>query len=310
MHIAVVLPAYNVAAFLGDAIRSVLAQTHPDWSLIVVDDGSKDGTPAVAAEFQDPRIQTVRQANAGVSAARNVGISLASTSSECEPDALLFLDGDDWLDPDALALLARTLDDAPWAVAAVGRYARVSINGSVHRAASCPEGSLLERLLTRNLFANGGHLLIRREAIEAAGRFRQDLSYGEDWEYWTRLALLGEFAAVKSHAPLLFVRERFGGASLSRAADSTAYQPAILAIFANAALALRLGMPRLRTLRQQADGETAWSIGRELIRHGRFREGLRWLLRSVWRVPSLRRIGLISLFWAGFGPFRPYRLPN
>ena len=42
--------------------------------------------------------------------------------------------------------------------------------------------------LTRNLFANGGHLLIRREAIEAAGDFREDLSYGEDWEYWTRLS--------------------------------------------------------------------------------------------------------------------------
>ncbi|HBK04821.1 MAG TPA: hypothetical protein DDZ81_03035, partial [Acetobacteraceae bacterium] len=86
MHIAVVVPAYNVAAFLGDAISSVINQTHADWSLTVVDDGSDDNAEAVVARFPDPRIRYIRQPNAGVSAARNAGIQacLRSVRGRCE----------------------------------------------------------------------------------------------------------------------------------------------------------------------------------------------------------------------------------
>ena len=156
----------------------------------------------------------------------------------------MFLDGDDWLAPAALGLLAETLEDAPWAAAAVGRYARVDSNAVARLSPPPARGCLLERLLTRNLFANGGHLLIRREAIEAAGDFRSDLVYGEDWEYWTRLAAQGEFVAVPSRSPLLFVRERLAGAYLSRATDPGAYRPALKAIYGNPGLAERLGTAR------------------------------------------------------------------
>ena len=137
----------------------------------------------------------------------------------------MFLDGDDWLAPAALGLLAETLENASWAAAAVGRYARVDSNAVARLSPPPARGCLLERLLTRNLFANGGHLLIRREAIEAAGDFRTDLVYGEDWEYWTRLAAQGEFVAVPSRSPLLFVRERLAGAYLSRATDPERLSP-------------------------------------------------------------------------------------
>jgi len=73
MRIGIVVPAYNAAAWIGDAIGSVMAQTHRDWTLVVVDDGSTDGTARVVEGFADPRIRLVRQANEGVSAARNRG---------------------------------------------------------------------------------------------------------------------------------------------------------------------------------------------------------------------------------------------
>ena len=92
----------------ADAIRSVLAQSHGDWSMVVVDDGSTDATAAVAASFGEPRIAVVRQDNAGVSAARNVGIA-AALASRTTPGAVLFLDADDWLAPNALRVLADTL---------------------------------------------------------------------------------------------------------------------------------------------------------------------------------------------------------
>jgi glycosyltransferase involved in cell wall biosynthesis len=304
VRIAVIIPVFNVASFLRQAILSVLDQTHADWSLIVVDDGSTDATGQVAVSFADARIRLIRQDNAGVSAARNRGIRYAEALA---PDAFLFLDGDDWLAPGALALLADALDSAPWAAAACGRYARVASNGAARVSAAPPDGCLLERLLTRNLFANGGHVLIRREAVQAAGEFRRDLSYGEDWEYWTRLALLGEFVAVRSRAPLLFVRERPGSAMLTHATDPAAYRPALDAIHGNPAIADRLGGSRQAHFRHRADAETAWAVGRELIRHGQRRAGQRWLGRSIYGAPSARRLMLIGVSWLRLGPFRPYQ---
>ena len=312
MRIAVVIPAFNIGAFLPDALRSVLGQTHTDWSMVAVDDGSTDETAVVAAEFSDPRIRLIRQDNCGVSAARNRGIAAflddTAAFSSTAPDAFLFLDGDDWLAPDALACLDAALEMAPWAAVACGRYARVDATGSSppRLAAPPPTGCLLERLLTGNLFANGGHLLIRREAIEAAGRFRTDLSYGEDWEYWTRVALLGEFVAAQSRRPVLFVRERPGGTYCSNATNPAAYRPAMAAIFSNPALTNRLGIGRMACLRQRAEAEMAWSVGRELIRQGQRRLGQHWLGRSVWTAPSPKRLALMGFSWLQSGPFRPY----
>jgi glycosyltransferase involved in cell wall biosynthesis len=310
VKIAIVIPAFNVAPYLHDAVASVLGQTHPDWTLVIVDDGSIDGTASVAAEVQDARIRVLRQTNGGVSAARNAGLAAVLRTGRRAPlaDAILFLDGDDRLAPDALFHLAETLEAAPWAVAACGRYARVGLDGITHPSqASPPHGDLLERLLARNLFANGGHVLIRRAAVEAVGGFRADLSYGEDWEYWTRLALLGEFVPVRCAAPLLFVRERPGSACLLHATDPRAYRPAIDAMYRNTGMVERLGAERLAVLGRHTEAEMAWTVGRELIRHGRRRDGLRWLWRSIRHAPSLKRVLLIGVSVVRFGPFQPYR---
>src|SRR4051812_32226588 len=123
MRIGIVIPAFDVAPYIGDAIRSVLAQTHQDWSLTIVDDGSTDATAATAACFENSRIRLIRQSNAGVSAARNRGVTAT------EGTAVLFLDGDDWLHPNALSVLDAALEAAPNAVASVGPYQRVSAGG-------------------------------------------------------------------------------------------------------------------------------------------------------------------------------------
>ncbi len=314
MHIAIIIPAYNVAPYLADAMASVLRQAHTDWSLVVVDDGSTDETFAVAASFQDPRIRLLRQSNAGVSSARNAGLSAVlesdggpgSQPSPIPADAILFLDGDDWLAPGALALLASTLDSAPRAVASYGAYARVGLNGSIGPPQAAPPGDLLERLLVQNQFANGGHVLVRRAVAEAAGLFRTDLSYGEDWEYWGRIALLGEFASVPSSKPLLFVRERPGSACLTRATDPAEYRPAMDAIYRNQQIVQRLGKARTASLAASAEAEMAWTVGRELIRHGSLAAGFIWLARSMRRAPTLKRLVLIGVAWLRFSPFRPY----
>jgi glycosyltransferase involved in cell wall biosynthesis len=101
MRVGIVTPAWNMAPWIGAAIRSVLAQTHVDWRMVVVDDGSTDGTPDVVWALSDERLTLLRQVHEGVSAARNRG--LLALEPGCE--AILFLDADDQLTPNALTRL-------------------------------------------------------------------------------------------------------------------------------------------------------------------------------------------------------------
>ena len=304
MRIGIVTPAFNVAPWIGDAIRSVLAQTHQDWVMTIVDDGSTDDTAAIAAAFDDPRLCMIRQPNAGVSAARNRGMA------ETWAEAMLFLDADDWLSPHALTTLEAALTRDPAAIAAVGAYSRVP---GRHRARRPVSGFLLRRLLVRNLFAKGGHLLIRLAALAATGPFHTSLRYGEDWEYWVRLARLGPFVAARSRAPLLFVRERRDGVCFALAARPDAFTPCMDAIFRAHGLEAHVGLTALARLRRRAEAENDWIVGRELIRHGRRAEGRRFLRRSVRAAPGFKRLALLvagSLPLPRMGPFRPYPAPE
>lgn len=313
MLVSVVIPCFNVRTYIGKTLSSLLAQSHRRWEAIVVDDGSTDGTEAVVAACTDPRIRSVRQANQGVSAARNRGIDIASGQ------AVLFLDADDWLAPDALArMVARLedprldgagLEDTGSALAAYGAFCFVTEDGSrvVHtKTGPFPQGQIIERLLVENLFANGGHMLIRAEAIAAIGKFRDDLRFGEDWEYWCRLAVYGTIAVVPGDAPLLFVRQRSTGAYLRMATDPDAFGPCTRAIFENPGLIRQVDPARLARLRAATEAETGWIVGRELLRHGRAATGLGWLRRSFRRRPSLKRAVLLIL--AHLLPVVPLRL--
>jgi glycosyltransferase involved in cell wall biosynthesis len=308
MRIDIITPAFNVAPYIGDAVRSVLAQTLQSWTMTIVDDGSTDETSAVASSFDDPRIRLLRQRNAGVSAARNLGL-VASNA-----ETVLFLDADDWLNPEALSTLAAALRAAPNAIAAVGPYQRVpggpanttSRGGKVWRPVS---GDLHEALLVRNLFANGGHLLIRRYMVETAGTFDPLLSYGEDWEYWIRIARFGPFTAARSRTPVLFVRERHDGACRGMAARPESFVPCMDAIFNALALKSRVSAVDLARLRRRAEAENDWIVGRELIRHGQVAAGRRFLGRSVAAAPGLKRLALLAVGWLPMpriGPFRSY----
>ena len=95
--ISVTVPVYNAEEWLRDALASLQAQTHSDFEVVLVDDGSNDGSPDICQEFceRDPRFRLIRQANAGVSAARNRGIE------ESRGEWIAFMDADDVMPPDA-----------------------------------------------------------------------------------------------------------------------------------------------------------------------------------------------------------------
>lgn len=106
MKFSIVIPVYNVEAYLRDCLDSVLKQTCTDWQAICVNDGSTDGSAEILNEYAvcESRLKIVTQPNGGLSAARNAGVR------EAEGDYILFLDSDDWLEANALQTLAKNLE--------------------------------------------------------------------------------------------------------------------------------------------------------------------------------------------------------
>src|SRR3954447_16249370 len=105
-RVSVVVPIYNVEDYLAECLESLAAQTFEDLEVIMVDDGSTDGSAAIAESFaaRDPRFKLVRRVNGGLSAARNTGIEAATG------EFLAFVDSDDLVAPDAYEKLVGTLD--------------------------------------------------------------------------------------------------------------------------------------------------------------------------------------------------------
>lgn len=105
-EVSVIVPVWNSVSYLPQAVGSVLSQTFDNWELILIDDGSTDGSGALCSAYaeKDPRIRVIRQDNRGPSEARNTGLKHASGTF------LQFLDSDDWLDPEALKTLKETAD--------------------------------------------------------------------------------------------------------------------------------------------------------------------------------------------------------
>ncbi len=107
--VSIVVSVYNTQSYLKRCIDSILAQTHCNFELLLIDDGSTDGSDRIMDEIagQDARIRVIHQSNTGVSEARNLGIELATGSF------LSFIDSDDWVEPDFLETLLRPFDEIP-----------------------------------------------------------------------------------------------------------------------------------------------------------------------------------------------------
>jgi glycosyltransferase involved in cell wall biosynthesis len=207
METSVIIPAYNQGRYLGAAIRSVLEQTHQDFEIIVVDDGSTDDTRAVAHAFTDPRLRYVYQENRGLSAARNTGIRHA------QGRYISYLDSDDQFLPVKLALLTEESEREPLAGLVAGQAIPVDDEGhAVGRIFDRPLPDDPAQLLLGNPL-HVGSVLVCREWQERAGFFDETLRSYEDWDMWLRLARLG--------CPMRSVTEpvslyRFHGAQMTR----------------------------------------------------------------------------------------------
>lgn len=210
---SVVISAYNEEGLVGDAIRSVLAQTRDDFELIVIDDGSTDRTAEVVGRFEsaDPRVRLISHPNRGLAASLNVGIEAGSAP------LIALLDADDLWMPDFLEHMGAGLGADPaagfayteawWLDQGRGRFFRRSTSEYMGAPAVAPgdPGEFLVALMPANWVF--GLPLLRRSALEAVGGFDDSLRACEDYELWIRLLANG-FMALRVPGRLVIQRDR------------------------------------------------------------------------------------------------------
>lgn len=202
-RVSVVIPAYNAAWCIRRAIDSVLGQTEQSFELIVVDDGSLDGTAEILATYGDA-LRVVAKQNGGLSSARNAGIGAAMG------ELVAFLDADDWWQPDKLARQVELMARQPDLVFCSTQTAVQTPEGEslpTWRCA-CNEGPTLAAIFHTNAYVagSGSAVMARRWALEKLGGFDETLRSLEDIDMWMRLAAIGEYACVD--APLTTIVKR------------------------------------------------------------------------------------------------------
>ncbi len=190
MLVSVVMPVYNAAPYLREAIQSLLNQTHTNWELIAVDDGSTDNSWEILQTYTDPRIRIFQRENGGQCAATNTGLDHISG------DYIQFFDADDLMDKDKIRIQVKALQEAGNNSVAVCKWA--FFNNSIDDAKFTEEaiyfsGTQVEWL--HNLWAfetmmpNHGYL-IPRHIMEKAGRYYDEkLFLNIDFEYFTRMVI-------------------------------------------------------------------------------------------------------------------------
>jgi hypothetical protein len=211
--VSIVVPAYNVSTYLGAALESALAQKGVAVEVIVVDDGSTDGTAEVIAGFAgDTRLRVISQANAGLPAARNVGIAAAAGRY------IGFLDGDDvWLENKA-ERHAALLDADPGIDLTYSWWREIDDYGRPFKARDAAKpvekiamGLSLEGLVIENFAGNGSTVVCRAEALARTGGFDPEMRKScEDLDAWLRLAVLRNANIALVPEVLTLYRHRLG----------------------------------------------------------------------------------------------------
>lgn len=223
--VSIIVPCYNAAAWLPATLESALGQTHPAIEIIVVDDGSRDGSPEVARRYEARGVRVIEQPNQGASAARNHGLRLA------RGEYIQFLDADDLLAPDKIALQLQTLATAPSCIAA-GAWGRFEDDPA--KARFVPEENWRDsepvEWLTLNFAGRGmmqpGAWLTPRALIEQAGPWDERLTLNDDGEYFCRV-LLASRGIKFCGAARTYYRSNLSG-SLSRGRSKKAWRSAFL----------------------------------------------------------------------------------
>lgn len=193
-RISIIIPAYNRAQYIFETLESIFVQTFSDYEIIVIDDGSTDDTPGALQPLIDAqKIRYIYQENQGVSAARNHGIHLA------EGELIAFLDSDDLIHPEKLALQIAYLDVHPDAALVHSNFSRFDDQGNDlgYRDTAHLSGQVYPRiLLDWSVLIPPSVVMVRADALREAGDFDESMAWAEDIDVWRRIAKKHPFGVV------------------------------------------------------------------------------------------------------------------
>ncbi|MCB4808729.1 glycosyltransferase family 2 protein [Tamlana sp. 62-3] len=191
--VSIIVPCYNHANFLGEALQSVLNQTYTNWECIIVNDGSPDNAAQIAEQWaaKDSRFQYLEKENGGLSSARNAGIKIG------KGEFILPLDADDLIHENFLTTLVPVLENNQ-NLAIASCYSKFffgSRNNIIHELK--PKGTNYHALLYENILIATS--LYRKQCWEAVGGYDETMKKGfEDWEFWIAITKTGwEFKIVE-----------------------------------------------------------------------------------------------------------------
>jgi glycosyltransferase involved in cell wall biosynthesis len=274
--ISVIIPVFNQAQFVGEAIESALVQTRSPLEVIVVDDGSTDGTPEVLQTFApDPRVRLIRQQNGGVAVARNAGAAAASGQF------FAFLDADDiWLPGKLERQRERFANEPDLSLVHCGveEFTDKDLPGC--ERVDGMEGSIAPELLFFNrtvLLGGGSGVMVSAKLFIELGGFDGRMSTSADWDFFYRCASRGPVGFL----PEVLLRYRIHGSNMHR--NVRAMRHDMLLGFAKAfASADR----ELRRRRRYAYGRLHTVLAGSFWGTGDRREALKHALKAIWYRPA------------------------
>lgn len=281
MTVSIVIPCYNAKRFVGEAVGSACGQTWPDVEVIVVDDGSTDGSADdVAARW--PQARVVRQDNAGLARARNAGAAAS------RGEVLIFLDADDRLRPAAAASAVRALEQHPEAALVFGRCQLIAEDGTPLPTPSPgvihdQDADHYAGLLRHNFIWTPAMAAVRRAPFDESQGFDARVNPSADYDLYLRLARRHPFAAHDETV-----------ADYRQHASSMSTDPVLMLKATLAVLERQRGVvagdPRLAAMRAEGIRHWRWFYGERLVE--RFRLALRQrrplrALRDAWTLLRL-----------------------
>lgn len=286
--VSVIIPIYNRAQYLPDAVNSVLNQSYKDFEIIIVDDGSTDNTKEVAKKCiqQYPgKISYFYQKNYGPSAARNKGIK------ESKSNYIAFLDSDDeWL-PNFLQKSMGVIQAGKYQWVDAAGY-RVELNEkeeeinreTFHMESLDNYENLFLALLKKNVIGETSKIVIRKDYLEKVGYFNEEFKLAVDWELWIRLVKHG-FKIYRILEPLFIYKVRKGSLVRSNINKYVLFHYMIISRYYNEAFTLD---PSFR----EFYAEKLWNFARSIFYTEKkdYSLMLKCLLKSQYYYPSFGRI--------------------
>jgi len=229
--VSIVLPTYNHLRFLPKAVESVLGQTYPNFELIIINDGSTDGTCAYLEGLKDPRIRVIHQGNKGLPEALNTGFRAA------HGELLTWISSDNYCAATFLEVFVSAMEANPNAGLAYSAFARINEDGQVIKVTDCPDMDYSRLLLS---FPGMSSFMYRRGCQETVGLYDPALEGAEDWDMWLRIA--ERFPIVYVPDILYYYRQHSG--------SLTAQKPNVISkssrlVVENATDRLRTHSPRI-----------------------------------------------------------------